>query len=161
MREAIGEMVPLTAGGRDETDAMHAAATLSPMNLARIKASTPGGTWRDWPAELIARCHTKSTGKTYPAVYGRMTWDDPSPTITTQHFGFGNGRFGHPEQDRGISLREGAILQSFPPGYLFVEPGKPVEMSVVGRMIGNAVPVRLGQAIGESLIRHAAEIRVG
>ena len=52
-----------------------------------------------------------------------MEWDKPSPTITTQFYGFGNGRFGHPEQDRGISLREGAILQSFPKRYQFVEPG--------------------------------------
>ena len=65
----------------------------------------------------MADCHKKSSGKTYPSVYGRMTWDDPAPTMTTQFFGFGNGRFGHPEQDRAISLREGAILQSFPPDY--------------------------------------------
>jgi hypothetical protein len=44
-----------------------------------------------------------------------MSWDAPSPTITTQFFGFGNGRFGHPEQDRALSLREGALLQGLPP----------------------------------------------
>lgn len=63
--------------------------------------------------ELVADCHKKSSGKTYPSIYGRMTWDDPAPTMTTQFFGFGSGRFGHPEQDRAISLREGAILRSF------------------------------------------------
>lgn len=158
VHEAIGDMARLNAGGRDQDDRFHLAARLSPKNLARIKASVPGGTWRDWPAELVADCHNKATGRTYPGVYGRMTWEDPSPTITTQHFGFGSGRFGHPEQDRGISLREGAILQSFPPDYEFLPPDAPVEMSVVGRMIGNAVPVRLGEAIGVSLVRHAATI---
>lgn len=159
VQEAIGGMARLDAGGRDRDDRFHSAATLSPKNLARIRASVPGGTWRDWPAELVADCHNKATGRTYPGVYGRMTWEDPSPTITTQHYGFGSGRFGHPEQDRGISLREGAILQSFPPDYEFSPPDAPVEMSVVGRMIGNAVPVRLGEAIGVSLVRHVANIQ--
>ncbi|MFC6790731.1 DNA cytosine methyltransferase [Methylobacterium komagatae] len=86
-----------------------------------------------------------------------MTWADPSPTITTQYFGFGSGRFGHPQQDRAISLREGAILQSFPPDYRFVEEGKPVETSVIGRLIGNAVPVKLGEAIGRSVLAHVRE----
>jgi DNA (cytosine-5)-methyltransferase 1 len=128
-----------------------------PLNLARIRASKPGGTWKDWPEHLVAKCHTKSTGRTYPGVYGRMAWDEPSQTITTQYFGFGNGRFGHPEQDRGISLREGALLQSFPAGYEFVAHGRPVEISVIGRLIGNAVPVSLGRAIGESLRNHVSE----
>ncbi len=152
--EAIGHLPPLSAGGRDETDRLHASALLSPTNLSRIRASAPGGTWRDWPPELVANCHSKKSGKTYPGVYGRMTWKDPSPTITTQYFGYGSGRFGHPQQDRAISLREGAILQSFPPEYRFVEDGKPVEMTVIGRLIGNAVPVKLGEAIGRSVLAH-------
>jgi DNA (cytosine-5)-methyltransferase 1 len=83
-----------------------------------------------------------------------MEWDRPSPTITTQFFGFGNGRFGHPEQDRALSLREGAILQSFPKDYKFVDDGESVSFSTQGRLIGNAVPVRLGEAIGKSIIKH-------
>ena len=157
VREAIGHLPELPAGGRHPSDRLHASAVLSPTNLMRIRVSKPGGTWRDWPLELVAKCHSKATGKTYPAVYGRMTWEDPSPTITTQYFGFGNGRFGHPEQDRAISLREGAILQSFPSGYEFVEEGKPIEMSVLGRLIGNAVPVKLGEAIGRSVLAHVRD----
>ena len=97
------------------------------------------------------------SGKAYTSVYGRMEWDKPAPTITTQFYGFGNGRFGHPAQDRGISLREGAILQSFPRRYQFVEPGGEYSMSGIGTMIGNAVPVRLGVAIGKTITRHLSE----
>ena len=87
-----------------------------------------------------------------------MSWDEPAPTMTTQFYGFGNGRFGHPEQDRGISLREGAILQTFPRYYEFVEPGNPVKFKTVGRMIGNAVPVELARAIARAIKRHLSEV---
>jgi DNA (cytosine-5)-methyltransferase 1 len=83
-----------------------------------------------------------------------MSWDAPAPTITTQFFGFGNGRFGHPEQDRALSLREGAMLQGFPPEYEFVPPGKRVQFKAVGRLIGNAVPVRLASAIARAVKDH-------
>ena len=87
-----------------------------------------------------------------------MTWDDPAPTMTTQFYGFGNGRFGHPEQDRALSLREGAILQSFPADYKFVRPGEKVCQKSIGRLIGNAVPVILGEVIGISLQSHLAKL---
>lgn len=157
VRKAIGNMPPLEAGEGCEHDPMHQACELSPLNLKRIRASEPGGTWRDWDKGLRAACHRKRSGKTYSGVYGRMTWDDPSPTMTTQYYGFGNGRFGHPEQDRAISLREGAILQSFPKTYKFVRKGDPVSRKVIGRLIGNAVPVKLGTAIGKSIVRHVDE----
>lgn len=154
VREAIGTLPPNVAGGVDEIDPLHRCSVLSNLNMKRIKASRPGGTWRDWPDELVAECHKKNSGKTYPGVYGRMTWDNPSPTMTTQFFGFGNGRFGHPEQDRAISLREGAILQSFPPDYQFSPPGEVVCIKSTGRLIGNAVPVKLGEVIGHSFRAH-------
>ena len=155
--EAIGDMPPLEAGEACEDDPLHRACELSPLNLKRIRASKPGGTWRDWDERLRSSCHRKSSGKTYPGVYGRMTWTDPSPTMTTQYYGFGNGRFGHPEQDRAISLREGAILQSFPRNYEFVPEGEPVRRMVIGRLIGNAVPVKLGEAVGKSIVLHVEE----
>lgn len=154
VRQAIAKLPPLGAGEEHPEDPLHQAAGLSAINLRRIRASKPGGTWRDWQAGLVAKCHRKQTGKTYPSVYGRMTWDDSAPTMTTQFFGFGNGRFGHPEQDRAISLREGAIIQSFPRRYRFVKEGEPVHFKTLGRLIGNAVPVKLGEAIGRSLIAH-------
>jgi DNA (cytosine-5)-methyltransferase 1 len=155
VRETIGALSPIRAGERDPQDEMHAASTLSPLNLSRIRASRPGGTWRDWPEELQTSCHRKETGSTYPSVYGRMEWDQPAPTITTQCFGYGNGRFGHPEQDRAISLREAAMLQTFPKTYVFVSPGVPIKFNKMGRLIGNAVPVRLGEVIARSLVAHA------
>lgn len=133
---------------------LHAASKLSDLNLERIRASRPGGTWRDWPEHLVADCHRRETGRTYPGVYGRMEWDEPAPTLTTQFYGFGNGRFGHPEQDRAISLREGAILQGFPKSYSFLPDGAPVHFKTLGRMIGNAVPVTLGEVIGRSIAAH-------
>jgi DNA (cytosine-5)-methyltransferase 1 len=83
-----------------------------------------------------------------------MCWERPGPAITTQFFGFGNGRFGHPEQDRAISLREGAILQSFPKDYVFSCPGEPISKKSMGKLIGNAVPPVLGEVIGKSIMAH-------
>lgn len=159
VRTAIGALRPLIAGQRDPADAMHAAPKLSEINMRRIRASVPGGTWRDWPVELQAACHQKTSGATYPSVYGRMEWDKPGPTMTTQCFGYGNGRFGHPEQDRAISLREAAILQTFPAKYRFGPSGEVVKFSHMGRLIGNAVPVRLGEVIAESLMAHVTACR--
>jgi DNA (cytosine-5)-methyltransferase 1 len=154
VRKAIGKLPRITHGGADAKDPLHTASRLSDLNLQRIRASRPGGTWRDWPDHLIAECHRRETGHSYPGVYGRMVWDEPAPTLTTQFYGFGSGRFGHPEQDRAISLREGAILQGFPKSYSFVPKGEPVHLKVLGRMIGNAVPVTLGKVIGESIVAH-------
>lgn len=158
VREAIGHLAALTSGERDEEDPLHASAGLSPLNLKRIKKSKPGGTWRDWPASLRAACHKRDTGRGYASVYGRMDWDEPAPTITTQFHGFGNGRFGHPEQNRAISLREGAMLQTFPADYSFMPGDTAASFTTLGRLIGNAVPVELGRSIARSIIRHLEEI---
>jgi DNA (cytosine-5)-methyltransferase 1 len=154
VRDTIAKLPPLAAGSSDPDDSLHAAASLSELNLTRVRHSKPGGTWRDWPRELVAPCHTRQTGATYPSVYGRMEWDTPAPTMTTQCYGFGNGRFGHPEQDRAISLREAAMIQSFPKDYAFVPDGARINFNSLGRMIGNAVPVLLGEFIGEILVDH-------
>lgn len=158
VRQAIGRLRPLRAGETAPRDKLHATATLSETNLKRIKASKPGGTWRDWPAHLVADCHRAASGRTYPSVYGRMEWGKPAPTMTTQCYGFGNGRFGHPEQDRAISLREAAILQSFPRDYAFVPENGEVSFTLLGRLIGNAVPVALARAIARSINTHIASI---
>lgn len=154
VRDAIGHLEPLEAGQTSEKDPLHRASRLSELNLRRIRASVPGGTWRDWDDELVAGCHKKESGRGYASVYGRMQWDEPSPTITAQCYGFGNGRFGHPEQDRAISLREAALLQTFPEDYQFVPPEDPHYITVIGRLIGNAVPVDLGRVIAKSIKRH-------
>lgn len=156
VRDAIGALPPLSAGEVCRADPLHQAASLSRLNLQRIRHSTPGGSWRDWPDELVTACHRVESGRTYPSVYGRMEWDKPSPTITTQCYGYGNGRFGHPEQDRAISLREAALLQSFPGDWLFSRPGEPIRFAPIGRIIGNAVPPVLAEAIGRT-VRQLAE----
>jgi DNA (cytosine-5)-methyltransferase 1 len=154
VEDAIKGLPVLRHGGTDKNDRLHTASRLSDLNYERILHSQPGGTWRDWPRHLVAKCHTKSTGKKYPAVYGRMKYEEPAPTLTTQFYGFGSGRFGHPTQARGLSLREGALLQGFPRNYSFIPDNKPIQFKALGRMIGNAVPVDLGRVIGESIIQH-------
>ena len=133
---------------------------MSEINLKRIRSSIPGGTWKDWSDDLQLSCHKKKTGRSYGAVYGRMKWDEPSPTITTQFYGYGNGRFGHPEQHRALSFREGALLQSFAANYKFVENESAFNRRELGVHIGNAVPVELGRAIGISIQKHLNELGV-
>lgn len=154
IEDFIGDLPQLAAGDVDPNDPLHRSARLSELNLRRIQASIPGGTWRDWPEELRCECHKKDSGKTYSSVYGRLSWKQIGPTITTQFYAYGTGRHGHPEQDRGLSLREGALLQTFPVNYDFIDPDVPFCFGDVARHIGNAVPVRLGEIIGESIINH-------
>jgi DNA (cytosine-5)-methyltransferase 1 len=154
LEEKIGDLPPVAAGETCETDPLHRARNLSEINLKRIKSSKPNGTWHDWDEELLLPCHRKKTGRTYKAVYGRMAWDEPSSTITTQFFSYGTGRFGHPTQHRALTIREGALLQSFPPDYKFCEDEHNVSMKQLGIHIGNAVPVDLGIVIGESIQMH-------
>jgi len=160
VKKAIGDLRKIDAGVRaNSKDHLHISPQLSDTNMKRIRKSKPGGTWNEWPEALRAECHQKESGQTYKSVYGRMLWDQPSPTMTTLCFGFGNGRFGHPEQDRAISLREAAILQSFPRRYKFCPKGKTPEFRSVGRMIGNAVPPGLGKAIGRALANHVRKVQ--
>lgn len=160
VRQAIGQLCALRAGEAAPRDKLHVSSTLSEKNLKRIKVSKPGGTWRDWPKDLIADCHRAESGRTYSGVYGRMEWDKPAPTMTTQCYGFGNGRFGHPDQDRAITLREAALIQSFPCNYAFVPNDVEVSFKVLGRLIGNAVPVELARAIARSIKIHLSQINL-
>ena len=152
--DAIRHTEPIRAGESSGTDRLHKASALSAKNLERIRKSRPGGSWRDWDEGLRTPCHRRDAGKTFGSIYGRMEWHKPGPTITTQFYGFGTGRFGHPEQHRAISLREGALLQTFPKNYSFVADYERVSIHPVARLIGNAVPVELGRAIGRSIVRH-------
>lgn len=154
VQDAIGNLPPIEAGKSHPKDPIHLSSKLSEINLERIKASEPGKTWKDWSKKLQLACHKKDTGKGYVSVYGRMEWNKPSPTITTQFFGYGNGRFGHPKQNRAISLREGALLQTFPENYEFSEDKDSIKIKTIGKHIGNAVPVILGQVIAKSISKH-------
>lgn len=159
VREAIGHLPPLSAGQTSDTDPMHRCHGLSDLNLTRIRATPEGGSWKDWPEELRLECHKKPTGESYGSVYGRMKWGEPASTMTTQCCGLGNGRFGHPEQDRAISLREAALFQSFPANYEFFADGQTPSIDALERHIGNAVPVKLAEAIGISISRHLETYR--
>lgn len=154
VRSIIEKLEPIGDGGVSHKDSLHRSASLSPINKKRIRQSKPGGSWKDWDEELRSPCHNKESGQTYTTVYGRMSWDEPAPTITTQFFTYGTGRFGHPEQDRAISIREGALLQTFPKSYEFLNPKEPFTNQELGIHIGNAVPVRLGFVIGKSIKKH-------
>jgi DNA (cytosine-5)-methyltransferase 1 len=155
--DAIGELPPINDGEFHPDDRLHFARKLSPLTKLRIKATPYGGGWNDWPEGLKLACHKKDSGKSYSSVYGRMKWEEPSPTMTTHCVGYGNGRFGHPEQDRGISLREASLLQSFPKNYSFFDENEEFSTVMVARQIGNAVPVRLGEIIAKSIKKHLSE----
>jgi DNA (cytosine-5)-methyltransferase 1 len=152
VRDAIGDtqvFYKINAGFQDKTTFLHSSAKLKDINLARIK-NTPlnGGDRRSWKNDerLQLDCYRNHEG--HYDVYGRMFWDKPSPAITTRFISYSNGRYGHPEQDRAISLREGATLQSFPLNYKFFSDSQ----GVIARMIGNAVPPELAKRIGESIV---------
>lgn len=160
LRDAIEKLPKLEAGETDPNDPLHRCRNLTDINKKRIKQSKPGGTWEDWDEDLLLEAYKKKTGQSYKSVYGRLEWDQPANTITTQFTGIGNGRFGHPEQDRALSLREGALLQTFPENYLFTDPklGNKYSVAQVALQIGNAVPPKLGEVIGISIKKHLRRV---
>ena len=138
------------AGHVDQTDFLHTTGRLSDKNIRRLKL-TPhdGGTrlaWKNDP-ELQINAY-KDKDNTYKDTYGRMFWGKPAPTITTKFHSISNGRFAHPNEDRGLSLREGATLQTFPKTYVFKGSG----IGSIARQIGNAVPPELARRIGINLL---------
>jgi DNA (cytosine-5)-methyltransferase 1 len=147
VRAAIGHLPRLTAGQRDATIPNHCAAALTEVNLHRLRLTpVDGGGRQDWPKAIELECHKERDG--HEDVYGRMYWDTPAPTLTCRCFSISNGRYGHPDQDRAISLREAANLQSFPEDYRFFGPSQ----KAIGSQIGNAVPVSLAEAVGRHIM---------
>jgi len=153
VRDWIGDLPKIAAGETHPTIRHHQAARLSELNLKRIRATEEGGGNRDWPNELRLKCHEDVTG--YSDVYGRMSWDRPASGLTTRCISYSNGRFGHPEQDRAITVREAALLQTFPMDFQFAG-----NLSSMARQIGNAVPVRLAEAVGRHVTEHLAHAGV-
>ena len=158
VRDTIGDLPSLEAGHTCSTDPLHRCRALTPLNMRRIKDTPYGGSWKDWPEGLWLNCHKKKGGKSFGSVYGRMVWEKPAPTMTTLCTGIGNGRFGHPEQDRAISAREAALFQTFPVTYKFFPNEKDVSLTKASRYIGNAVPPKLGEVIAESIRQHIRNI---
>lgn len=142
---------PIAAGTMDRTSKIHSAASLSAVNLLRIK-KTPanGGTRESWKNDSDLQIPAyEGKDRIFADVYSRMYWNRPAPTITTRFNSFSNGRFGHPTENRAISLREGASLQTFPRHYIFKAPNQ----ASIARQIGNAVPPALAVRIGRHLKR--------
>ena len=155
VKEAIGKLPRLEDGKVHPSDPLHRSSKLSDTNKKRIVATPKnGGSATSWPSHLMPKCYRRRSGRSYMVtVYGRMRWNDPAPTMTTQFMTLGTGRFGHPTQNRAISLREAAIFQSFPSYYEFA-PSNHVTAKHTAKHIGNAVPVLLGRAIGKSIKNH-------
>lgn len=150
VREWIGHYPPISDGETHGEIANHQAAKLTDLNLRRIRATPPGGGRADWPASLRLRCHRDHLG--HSDVYGRMSWEAAAPVLTTKCTSLSNGRYGHPDQDRPISVREAAALQTFPDEFRFVG-----RIKSATRQVGNAVPVLLARAVGEAITAHSAE----
>ena len=140
----------IEAGATDKMDVLHVAAGLSKKNMERLRMTNKDGgdrsRWQNKKKYQLA-CYASGEKKFYDT-YGRMWWDRPSPTITTKFFSISNGRFAHPEEDRAISLREGATLQTFPKSYKFLS----TSVASIAKMIGNAVPPKFAEIIGKQII---------
>lgn len=147
VKDWIGELSPLSAGQSDANDPSHRAAVLSKLNLARIAATPEGGGRDSWPQELILECHKDHKGHT--DVYGRLAWDRPAAGLTTRCISYSNGRFGHPDQDRAISVREAACLQTFPNDFVFLG-----SLNSKAKQVGNAVPPLMARSVGHTLRKH-------
>ena len=154
VKHVLGEQngfPPIKAGTKDTTAFLHTTACLSEKNIQRLKMTKKdGGDRTIWMTRKNFQlpCYIRKE-KAFPDTYARMRWNQPSPTITTRFTSISNGRFAHPVEHRGISLREGAVLQTFPKQYHFIE----ANMSAMAKMIGNAVPPKFAEIMGNQIIQ--------
>ena len=154
---AIGHLPVLEAGGESDEVSNHVCRNLTDVNCRRLMSVKPGESNRGFAetpfGDLSLPCHRRLAAKGeegFGDVYTRMHPDRPAPTLTTRFHSISNGRFGHydEEQVRGLSLREGAILQSFDDEYVFYGES----MDAIARMIGNAVPPKLSAYMAKWLV---------
>jgi DNA (cytosine-5)-methyltransferase 1 len=150
-REWIEDLPPLNAGESDPSDDSHRSARLSPKNLERIRNTPEGGSRKRWPKRLQLDCHKKMLKETgregHSDAYGRLSFDKPASGLTTRCLSYSNGRFGHPTQDRAISLREAACLQTFPRDFRFAGL-----LNSRAKQVGNAVPPLLAERFANSFL---------
>tara|TARA_R110002126_G_scaffold291758_1_gene456992 strand:+ start:38132 stop:39181 length:1050 start_codon:yes stop_codon:yes gene_type:complete len=152
VRDWISHLPPIEAGEIHSEVPNHRSAKLSELNLRRIRATPPEGSRADWPADLRLDCHTKNGYSGHTDVYGRMKWNGPATGLTTRCISLSNGRYGHPEQHRAISVREAAALQTFPDNFKFLG-----SLNSQAKQIGNAVPVLLAEVFGFHILNHAKQ----
>lgn len=146
VRQAIGGLKQLCSGEHDPDDQLHFARKHHSIVLQRMNhIPQDGGSRSSLPPELELECH-KGRKNDFPDVYGRMRWDDVAPTLTTGCTDVTKGRFAHPRDNRAITLREAALLQSFPLNYRFFG-----NSGQIARQIGNAVPVNMIRTLASSL----------
>jgi DNA (cytosine-5)-methyltransferase 1 len=149
VKDAISNYPRINAGETHKIIPNHVARNLSKLNLKRMKYTPKnGGSRTDWPKDLWLKCHSGDHSG-HKDVYGRMSWNKPAPTLTCKCCGISNGRFGHPEQNRAISLREAATLQTFPDDFIFYG-----YQTNITRHIGNAVPPLIAEVFGRSILSH-------
>jgi len=147
--DLIGNLPRIEAGASPpKDDSLHRSAGLRQDNIERLKLTPEGGFREHWADTDLQIPTYRDNPDKFRENYGRMAWSEPAPTITTKFFALGSGRFGHPEQLRAISLREGALLQTFPMDYKF----KTKSIAATAKLIGNAVPPELARRIGKTLI---------
>lgn len=151
--EDVLKDIPPVNAGQEHPDKKnwpnHKAACLNDLNLKRIRSIKEGQGRVNWPKQYQLNCHKNYDG--HNDVYGRLKWDEPSVTLTTRCTSISNGRFGHPVQDRALSVREAACLQTFPLNFEFHGSG----LGAMARQVGNAVPVKLAEVFGKSFIESA------
>ncbi len=155
MPQDAGDVIDLAGPIQGTTDVIHRARRPTPLVLERIRAIPPGGNRFDLPPHLRLACHKKIERKGAWTPYGRIRREGPAPTMTTKCTTPSCGRFVHPTEHRGISLREAALLQTFPKSYRFVGSHESIE-----RQIGNAVPPKLAEALGLA-VEHCIETASG
>lgn len=155
VKDTIGEkngFYRIEAGHKDETIFLHTVPSISEINKERLKKVPKDGGNRLGFANdqmLQLKCFI-GKDDSFKDTFGRLWWNRPAPTITTKFFSISNGRFVHPEEDRALSLREGAALQSFPLTYIF----RGTSIASIARMIGNAVPPKYATAIGKAITKN-------
>lgn len=147
VKDWIFDLPAINAGETHPFISDHQCAKLSPLNLNRIKNTPEGGGRDSWPERLFLDCHKNHKG--HSDVYGRLSWSKYSSTLTTKCISYSNGRFGHPEQNRALSIREAASLQTFPRTYKFCG-----SLQSKAKQIGNAVPPLISETVGKEIIRH-------
>ena len=151
VREAFADLPPAAAAGaKGALDPLHITSRMSALNVERLRHIPPGGGFEDLPVEMRVRAHKNGAAKIgHRAVYGRLHPDRPAGVITARFDSFTRGRFAHPIEDRNITLREGARLQSFPDDFAFL--GNREEITA---LIGNAVPPKVAESVGAILRAH-------